>query len=111
MAIGDVTQKKLLQKTLTTVLTESAITNIATEKTTITGITVFNSGATKRTVKIYACGTGAANEIFRIPLYSGDSRILTGLDYVLSGTESFYCSQDVGSDVNVTITGITEVIA
>jgi len=109
--VGDVTQKKLLQKTLTAVLTDSAITNTTTEKTTITGITVFNASAIKRTVKIYAYGTGTANELFRIPLYSGDSRILTGLDYVLSGTESFYCSQDVGSDVNVTITGITEVIA
>lgn len=109
--VGDVTQAKLLQKALDTTAANSAITNGgATIKTTITSITIANTGATDRTVTMYTYGTATSNA-FPIKVLAGKFVNLTGLDYVLSNAESFYFKQDTGTDVNIAVMGISEVIA
>jgi len=114
--IGDTEQKKLLQATLTTTNTESQITNPgATYKTTITSITAcLQDGATtKRHISGYLYGSAAGNQFLSFDLDPSDSvnEVLTGLDYVLSVSEIMCFKQDAGADVNITIQGISEVIA
>ncbi|KUO77892.1 MAG: hypothetical protein APF81_10395 [Desulfosporosinus sp. BRH_c37] len=50
MAIGDVTQKKLLAQALSTTNTANAITGAESKVTTITSITLVNTSASTRTV-------------------------------------------------------------
>ncbi len=109
MAIGDVTQKKLLQKALTTTATGSAVTGATSKTTTITSITLLNTGTTARTISVYLYGTAVNNEIARIPLVAGGSEILTGLDWILLPTETLSLKQDAGTDVNVAVMGLEEV--
>lgn len=111
MAIGDVTQLKLLQKALDQTATNSTFANTANNVTTVTSISIANTASIKRTVTLYGYGTATANTVSIIPLEPKASVILTGLDYVLSNTEAFFFTQDVGTDVIVTVMGIREVIA
>ena len=112
MAIGDVTQKKLLAKALSATNTDSSITGAASKVTTITSITLVNlNTTTARTVTIYGYGTPAGNTIAVITLPALGTEILTGLDYVLEAAEVYYFSQDTGTDINVTVMGIEEVVS
>jgi len=112
MAIGDVTQKKLLAKALSATNTDSSITGAVTKTTTITSITLVNlNTTTARTITIYGYGTAAGNTIAVITLAALATEILTGLDYVLAAGEQYYFKQDAGTDVNATVMGIEEVVS
>jgi len=112
VAIGDVTQKKLLAKALTATDTENTVTGATGKITTITSITLVNlNTTTARTVTIAGYGHAAGNTIALIPIAALATEILTGLDYVLAAGEVFYFSQDTGTDVNVAVMGIEEVVA
>lgn len=112
MAIGDTIQLKLMQKALTSTPANSSYTNAgANYKTTVTSLSLVNTGSLKRTVSVYLYGTSASNEILRIPVFPGGTEALTALDYVLSGTEAIYLAQDDGTDVNCAVMGLQEVIA
>ncbi len=115
MAIGDVTQKKLLQKALTTTPANSQITGAAGKVNTITSISLKlqNGATTKRTVTCYIYGTAATNELFTLEIdpYGVKSEILSGLDYVLAAGETMCFKQDAGTDVNIAVMGIEEVIS
>jgi hypothetical protein len=112
MAVGDVTQKKLLAKALNITASQNAITGAANKVTTITSITVYNSSSSAGcTVDIYAYGTSAANVIARISLAPLATEILTGLDYVLTAGESFYFGPSAANVINIAVMGIEEVVA
>ena len=112
MAIGDVMQKKLLAKALSITDTDNTITGVANTITTITSITLVNlNTTTARTVTIAGYGHAVANTVAVIPLAALATEMLTGLDYVLAAGEIYYFSQDIGTDVNVTVMGIEEVVA
>ena len=112
MAVGDVTQKKLLAKALNIAASQNYLTGAASKVTTITSITVFNSSSSiGRTVDIYAYGTNAANVIARIPLAPLATEILTGLDYVLTAGERFYFGPSADNVINIVVMGIEEVVA
>lgn len=112
MALGDMTPLKLLQKALTATATDSQITGAANTRTTITSISLYNSGATKRTICVYAYGTAASNIILCIPLDPAGifSIALTGLDYILAAAETMSFKQDTGTDVNIAVMGIQEAL-
>jgi hypothetical protein len=112
MALGDMTPIKLLQKALDTTTTGSVITGATDIRTTVTSITLNNTGATKRSVTMYLYGTGASNAILSIPLDPAGQfcQVLTGLDYILQPTEIMVFKQDVGTDVNIATMGIQEAL-
>lgn len=116
MAIGDVTIKELLAKSLTTNSVDTQYTNGgATKQTVVTSIVLKlkEGSTTKRRVIVYKNGSGASNEYLGIDLDPNGttSEVITQLDAVLTGTQTISVKQDVGTDVNVFINGIEEVIA
>lgn len=107
MAIGDVTQKKLMLKILNTTANSNIISGEATKIKTITSITLQNSNVASRVVTIYLDDYA----IIRVPLDVNASEILTGLDYIITGAGSFTAKQDEGTDVIIAVMGVEEVVS
>lgn len=116
MAVGDVVQKKLLNKSLDATLENNMITNRGSNiKTTITSITLkLQTGATQiRTICGYIYGTDASCEFFSIDLNPNEvhTHIMNQLDFVLSNVETMSFKVNEGTDVNIFVMGIEETIA
>ncbi len=115
MAIGDRTPKRWLQKTLDTNPTNSTVAGAVNVRRWLTAFSVsLKTGSLiTRTVSVYTQATGTSNEVMRIVLNPGGtvSQVLTQLPFFVENTQSYFFSQDVGSDVNIEIFGTEEVLA
>jgi hypothetical protein len=118
MAVGDVIEKTLISKQLTTTASDSTYANTsASYRTQVTSIIITgqSTATTKRIVTIYKGGSAVANEKFVIdidPTGNDGARVVTiELPFVLTGTEAIFAKQDVGTDVNIEVSGIVEQIA
>lgn len=112
MAIGDVTAKKLYQGALST--TATALYTVPTNtKTQIVEIWVDNQNInTTRKLSLYAHGVANTNRLsHNIPIAADTGITISDNKIILSAGEAFAMSQDVGTDVVVTIYGVEEVIA
>lgn len=112
MAIGDVTLKKLFQGALSTIVT-ALYTVPATKQTQIIEMWVDNQNVTTdRKVNLYAHGTATTNRLsHNIPITKDTGISISDNKIILIAGEVFAMSQDIGTDVVVTIYGIEEVIA
>jgi hypothetical protein len=117
MAIGDISYVEY-QKTLTTTNTDSSLANLSSSyETQITSIHVHLQGgsgaSTARLVTFYKNGTAAANELFSVKCDPAGnfSHIITDLRYKLTGTQTIYIKQDVGTDVNILIATLREQVS
>lgn len=110
MAIGDVTQKKALSGALSSA--GVTLTCSANKTLTLTSFTFCNTNATTaRTATVQGYVASASGTLAIIPLAAKATEIMSGLDYVLAAGESWYFSQDTGTDVNVAVMGLEEVIS
>lgn len=111
MASGDFTQVQYMEKALTTTAGDSPISGEAGLRKTITAImaTLQSGAATKRELQVFVGGTAASNLKLRVPLDPAGSysTLITGLKIVINDGQAAYFKQDVGTDVNVLISGET----
>jgi hypothetical protein len=112
MAIGDVTLKKLFQGALSATVT-AIYTPVVTKQAQVVEIWADNQNiTTDRKIDIYAGGTANINRLSHNILITKDTGInISDNKIILNAGEVFAMSQDVGTDVIVTIYGIEEVIA
>lgn len=116
MAVGDMTPKEWLQKSLTITAEDSVISGTINIRKYITSITLNlqTGGTNARTVTIYKNGTSASNEILKIYLNPANGvayNVITELPYFVENGQKMSFKQDVGTDVNVIVTGIEELLA
>ncbi|MGH4125090.1 MAG: hypothetical protein ACREV6_19415 [Clostridium sp.] len=112
MAIGDATPKKLFQGALSAMV--AVLYTVPTgSRTQIVEIWSDNQNATTdRKINIYAHGTTNTNRLsHNIPITKDTGISISDNKIVLGAGEVFAMSQDVGTDVIITIYGIEEVVA
>lgn len=111
MAIGDRIAKKLFQGAISTVVT-ARYTTPANTRTQIVEIWVDNQNTTTdRKVNLFAHGTTATNRLsHNIPVLKDTGINIAENKIVLTAGEVLALSQDVGTDVVVTIYGIEEAL-
>lgn len=111
MAIGDVTPKKLFQGAISATVTAKYTCPIS-YRAQVCEIWLANTGATDRTVTVYAHGVLDANIIANgIILKAGESKCLADNKIILTAAETLGFKQDVGTDINVTAYGYEEQVA
>lgn len=117
MASGDRIPTTLISTELTTTASSHTYANASSSfRTQVTSIiiTTQSAGTTNRTVTIYKGGTSASNERLNIDVDPDGSSfpksIVIDIPFVLTNTEAIYVKQDVGSDINIEISGIVEEI-
>ena len=118
MAVGDLIEKTLISKALTTTAGDSTYANTSSSyRTVVTSIIITgqDGATTKRTVTIYKGGTTSAYEKFNIDIdptgYDGAKTVTINTPFVLVNTEAIYAKQDTGTDCNIEISGTYEQIA
>ncbi|GEM_PF-3170051 len=111
MTIGDVIPKKLFQGYLSTTITAlyTAPPNIMTQ---IVDIHIVNQNSTTdRKISIYAHGTASGNQINRnITVLKDVGICVADNKIILNSGEVLAMTQDIGTDVLVTIYGCEEVV-
>lgn len=112
MATVTRTLKKLFQGALSTIVT-ALYTVPANATTQVVEIWIDNQNTTTdRKVYLYAHGTAVTNRLsHNIPITKDTGINISDNKIVLTSGETFAMSQDVGTDVIVTIYGIEEVTA
>ena len=113
MAIGDMTPKEWLQKSLTTLTIDSTISGAVGVRKYITSITLNlqTGGTLGRTITIYKNGTSTSNEILKLYLNPANGvayTIMNGLSFFLENGQSMSFKQDIGTDVTILVNGIEE---
>jgi len=118
MALGDRIPTALISKELTVTAGDSTYANAgASYRTQVTKIVVTGQDGTStgRTVTVYKGGTTSAYEKFNIDIdptgTSGAKVVTIDCAIILTGTETIYAKQDVGTDCNIEVSGIVEQIA
>ena len=118
MAIGDVIEKTFLSKSLTATASDSTYANTSSSyRTVVTSIIITgqSAGTTIRKVTVYKGGSASANERFNIDIdptgVSGAKTVTIDSPFVLVGTEAIFAKQDVGTDINIEMSGTEEQIA
>lgn len=111
MAIGDITLKKLFQGAISTVVT-ARYTCPAGKQAQVVEIWADNQNVTTdRKINIYAGGTATTNRLsHNIPIIKDTGITIADNKIILVAAEVLALSQDVGTDVVVTIYGIEEAI-
>lgn len=109
--VGDVTPKKLFQGSLSSTVT-AVYTVPASIRTQIVDIHIVNQNTTTdRKVSIYAHGTASGNQINRnTPIQKDVGICVADNKIILTSGEVLAMSQDIGTDVVVTVYGYEEVI-
>lgn len=115
MAIGDMTPKEWLQKSLTTTASDSVISGSSNIRKYITSITLNlqTGGTIGRTVVIYKNGTNVSNEVLRFylnPANGAAFTIITELPFFLENGQSMSFKVDLGEDVTILVVGIEEAL-
>lgn len=110
--VGDVIPKKLFQGPLSAAPT-AVYTVPASYRAHIVDVLVVNQNTTTdRKFNMYAHGTAAGNQIHRnVPVTKDSSGGMIDNKIILTAGEVFAMSQDVGTDLVVTIYGYEEAIA
>ena len=112
MAIGDVTPKKLYQGALSAAITAKYTCPVGCRSQIVDILVVNQNTTTDRKLNIYAHGTSTTNQTNRNVIIAKDTGIgIVDNKIILSANEVLAMSQDVGTDLIVTIYGIEEVIA
>ena len=103
------TAKLLAQNALSTTIT-AQYTTPASTRAQVTEIYLANTGATSRTINIYANGTYSTNSVIVGLAVNGTaSVVIQDTKIVLNAAKVIAAKQDTGTDVIMTIFGVEEV--
>ncbi len=109
MAKGDVSLKRLFQGALSTVVTTRYTVPVG-KQATIVEIWVDNQNTTTdRMINIFAHGTAATNRLcHNIPITKDSGIVISDNKIFLDAGQVLALSQNIGTDVVVTIYGVEE---
>jgi len=112
MVIGDVIPKKLFQGPLSSAVTAVYTVPVGYRAHIVDVLVVNQNTTTDRKFNIYAHGTASGNQIHRnVPVTKDLSAGMVDNKIILTAGEVLGMSQDLGTDLIVTIYGYEEAVA